>query len=174
MPTLPTIPISKQTLIKWMPALALLLTGGAFFLSVELGVKAMIGYGLGLAGRALFPYWIKWKENAEELKFNYSYLVPIVIGALIGVLVGMSGFPDYLTLVAAQEGWNAYWIYLGALFVGYFGADGINKVKGLRDFLNSLWEASQALGEIVPPVPEPVEETPVLPKTPPPVVDGTE
>lgn len=167
LPTIPTIPtIDKKFLIKWTPVFALLLAFAAYFIPIEIGTRAYIGLGFGLAGRALFPYWIKWKESAEELPFNYSYLMPIIIATLVAVVIGLPGLPEYITLVAAQEGWADHYIYLAALFVGYMGAEGVNKVKGIRSFFESSWEEKMKLLMLVLPidsVEEPAEETPVSP-----------
>ena len=145
------------------------------FLPVSIGNLAVIGFGFGLALRAILPYYMAWKQNEEALVFNYAYLMPIVILVATAVGSGIAGVTEYLTLVLDTS--SPYLIYAGATVFAYGGYDLFNGFRKWWPFLEQLWETKQLnLEEMIrlateeAPAEEPVEETPV-PVEEPPVVE---
>lgn len=133
----------KDTLIMLMPYFALVIIILGYFLPIAIGTKALIGFIFGLIGRMLFPYYMKWKENSENLKFNYTYLYPILILIVTGVIAGLAGFEVYLTMLLGNE--PSYVVYLGAIIFAYGGYDLFNGFRKWLAFLENIWQESQTL-----------------------------
>lgn len=171
--------LDKRTIISWMPVAAIIAIAAGFIYSimpsVSIGDVALIGFLLGSAGRAIFPFYRKWKENEEELLFNYAYLMPIAMTVAVSMIAHIVGFLDLVIL----EGTDPGMVYLGALFFAYGGIAALDGFKKWSSFLDSIWQHAQAIKELNPPViEEPAEEETPVPEeiTPPPVADppGTE
>lgn len=171
--------LDKRTIISWMPVAAIVaIAAGLVYstmASVSIGDVALIGFLLGSAGRAIFPFYRKWKENEEELLFNYAYLMPIAMTVAVSVIAYLGGFLNF-EIVAGTPAWV---VYLGALFFAYGGIAALDGFKKWSSFLDSIWQHAQAIKELnVPVIEEPAEEETPVPEevTPPPVADppGTE
>lgn len=177
-------PLDKKTIISWMPVVAIIaIVAGLFYsvsYSVAVGDVALIGFLLGSAGRAIFPFYRKWKENEEELLFNYAYLMPIAMTVAVSMVAYVGGFISYIIPVDSP----VWVVYLGALFFAYGGIAALDGFKKWTAFLDSIWQHAQAVKEpllVIPtlievPAEEETEETPSREDLTPPVVgpDGEE
>jgi hypothetical protein len=163
-------PLDKKTIISWMPVVALvaIVTGLIYSVtaSINVGDVALIGFLLGSAGRAIFPFYRKWKENEEELLFNYAYLMPIAMTVVVSIIAYFGEFLNYIPVESP-----VWVVYLGALFFAYGGVAALDGFKKWTSFLDAIWQHAQEVKDFNPPAVEaPVEEE--IPVSTPPI--GTE
>lgn len=169
-------PLDKKTIISWMPVVAIIAIVAGFFYSISpsvaVGDIALIGFLLGSAGRAIFPFYRKWKENEEELLFNYAYLMPIAMTVAVSIVAYLGNFLNFEMPVGSP----VWVVYLGALFFAYGGIAALDGFKKWTAFLDSIWQHAQAAREppfVIPTLIEipAEEETPSREDLTPPVVD---
>ena len=150
-------PLDKRTIISWMPVIAIIAIATGLFYSVtasiNVGDVALIGFLLGSAGRAIFPFYRKWKENEEELLFNYAYLMPIAMTVAVSIIAYFGEFLNYIPVESPT-----WVVYLGALFFAYGGIAALDGFKKWTSFLDAIWQHAQTVKEFNPPVEVPVEE----------------
>ena len=169
-------PLDKKTIISWMPVIALAaIVAGLIYsvtASISIGDVALIGFLLGSAGRAIFPFYRKWKENEEELLFNYAYLMPVAVTVAVSIVAYLGNFLNFEIPVGSP----VWVVYLGALFFAYGGIAALDGFKKWTAFLDSIWQHAQAIKEPLLVIPTLIEvpaeeETPSREDLTPPVVD---
>lgn len=165
--------IDKKLIINLLPFIAAAVWLIGMFLPLQLGDLAVVGFGAGLALRAILPYYVAWKENDELLAFNYAYLMPILILVASAVVSGLAGIGLYLTSVFDGTTSSPYLIYAGATVFAYGGYDMFNGFRKWWPFLESLWATKQlSLDEPVELV-SPEEDAPAKPEETPSLEDLT-
>jgi hypothetical protein len=168
--------IDKKLIINLLPFIAAAVWLVGMFLPLQLGDLAVVGFGAGLALRAILPYYVAWKENNELLVFNYAYLMPIIVLIAGAVVSGLAGIGDYLTVAFGATSIPQL-LYAGATVFAYGGYDMFNGFRKWWPFLEGLWETKQLdlveLVDLISPEEEapvePTEETPSLEDLTPPV-----
>jgi len=156
----------KPIIITLMPIVAIVMVLGCYFLPLAIGTRVLLGFIFGLVGRAVLPYYMKWKESNEELKFNYTYIVPILVLIATAVIGGLVGFDVYVTALFVND--PPYIIYFGAVLFAYGGNDLFNGLRKWQGFLGDVWKTAQEIPSAspTPPIPPtpivaPAEEKPV-------------
>ena len=120
---LPDINITKKQLIDAMPWIAIFVILAGAFIPVDIALKAYIGLAFGTAGAVLFPYYRKWKESSETLKFGLIYMIPLIIAVFVAIS-GVAFEEAYLWILAETAGWPSFMgliVYGGMILVGYGG-----------------------------------------------------